>query len=243
MAILPVHVYGNACNIEEIEKIASGYGLKVVYDAAHAFGETYKGRGIGNFGDASIFSFHATKVFNTIEGGAVVCKNHTLYEKLYNLKDFGIQGEEKIEYVGANAKMNEFCAIMGLCNLSRIEQAIQSREEISRRYMDVISGQKGIRTLLQINGEKKNYSYFPIVLEDGFRFTRDELYEHFKAEKIFTRKYFYPLTTDCGCYENEYRNADVPVAREISKRVLVLPIYEEMRKEEQERVISILVNI
>jgi len=133
VAILPVHVYGNVCNIEEIEKIAFKYNLKVIYDAAHAFGESYKGFGIGNYGDASIFSFHATKVYNTIEGGAIVCKSHDLYEKLYNLKNFGIRGEEVVVSVGANAKMNEFSAIMGLLNLKYIDSAIMARRNVYPR--------------------------------------------------------------------------------------------------------------
>lgn len=242
VAILPVHVYGNVCNVEEIQKIASRHGLKVIYDAAHAFGETYKGEGIGNFGDVSIFSFHATKVFNTIEGGAVVCKDHQLYEKLYNLKNFGIRGEEEIESIGANAKMNEFCAIMGLCNLDGIEQAIQSRKEIFTEYREQISVTKGIRILVQDGEGKRNYSYFPILVEDGFTCTRDELYEQFKKRGIFTRKYFYPLTSDCGCYQNRYRNEALPVARAISDRVLTLPVYEGMEKEARERVISVLLS-
>lgn len=130
VAILPVHVYGHICNVEEIQRIADKYSTKVIYDAAHAFGETYKGEGVANFGDVSTFSFHATKVFSTIEGGAVTAKSHDVYEKLYNLKNFGIRGEELVVSVGANAKMNEFCAIMGLCNLKHLNKAIEQRRII-----------------------------------------------------------------------------------------------------------------
>lgn len=242
VAILPVHVYGNICHVEEIQRIASRHGLKVIYDAAHAFGETCKGEGIGNFGDASIFSFHATKVFNTIEGGAVVCREHALYEKLYNLKNFGIRGEEEIESIGANAKMNEFCAIMGLCNLRRVEQAIQSRKEIFTEYSEKISQKRGVRSLVQPGGEKRNYSYFPILVEDDFPYSRDQLYERFRREGIFTRKYFYPLTSDCGCYRGGSQNETIPVARAMADRVLTLPIYEGMEKEDRERVVSVLLD-
>lgn len=144
MAIIPVHVYGNICNIEEIQKIADKYRLKVIYDAAHAFGVEYKGKGIGNYGDASVFSFHATKVFNTIEGGAVTFSDHKLYEKLYNLKNFGIRGEELVTDVGANAKMNEFCAIMGLCNLKHLNKSLESRKACYDYYKKHLEDVKGI---------------------------------------------------------------------------------------------------
>lgn len=134
VAIIPVHVYGNVCNVEKIQQIADKYGIKVIYDAAHAFGVSYKGKGIGAYGDASIFSFHATKVFNTIEGGAVAFKEQEYYDKLYNLKNFGIRSEELVTEVGANAKLNEFCAIMGLCNLKYIKRAINYRRILCHEY-------------------------------------------------------------------------------------------------------------
>jgi len=143
VAILPVHVYGNVCNVEAIQEIADKYNLKVIYDAAHAFGEKYLDKGIGNYGDVSIFSFHATKVFNTIEGGAVVCKNHERYERLRDLKNFGIRGEELVVAVGANAKMNEFAAIMGLCNLKHIDKAMEARKRICEYYHEEISKIEG----------------------------------------------------------------------------------------------------
>ena len=149
VAILPVHVYGNVCNVEEIQRIADKHGLKVIYDAAHAFGVRYKGNGIGSYGDASVFSFHATKVFNTIEGGAVTFSEHSIYERLYNLKNFGIQGEELVTAVGANAKMNEFCAIMGLCNLNYIDYAIAERKVRYEKYKELLKEKKGIRLLEQ----------------------------------------------------------------------------------------------
>ena len=204
VAILPVHVYGNTCNIEEIQRIADKHNLKVIYDAAHAFGVKYKGKGIGNYGDASIFSFHATKVYNTIEGGAVTFSDHKIYEKLYNLKNFGIHGEELVTDVGANAKMNEFCAIMGLCNLKHIEEAMAERQKRYDFYMQNLKNVKGIRFFEREAEESNNYAYFPILIEDEYDISRDELYNRLKENKIYPRKYFYPLTPDQVCFKNKY---------------------------------------
>lgn len=228
VAILPVHVYGNVCNIDEIQRIADKYSLKVIYDAAHAFGVRYKDKGIGCYGDASIFSFHATKVFNSIEGGAVAFQDSKMYDKLYNLKNFGIRGEELVVEVGANAKMNEFSAIMGLCNLKYIDAEIEKRKQVYESYCMSLKNIRGLRILLQDSFEKKNYSYFPIVVEDGYPRSRNELYELLKVQGIGTRKYFFPLTADQACFKNKYRKVDLQVARCLSDRVLSLPIYSEM---------------
>lgn len=240
VAILPVHVYGNICNVEAIQEIANKYNLKVIYDAAHAFGEKYKGIGVGNFGDASIFSFHATKVFNTIEGGAVTFSDKVLYEKLYNLKNFGIRGEETVVSVGANAKMNEFCAIMGLCNLKNIEDVIADRQS---RYMDYIKQLQEIKDIRILDGQaetKRNYGYFPVVIEPEYKWTRDELYEALKEQNIYSRKYFYPLTVNQECYKDIYHGENLPCANELSERILVLPFYEGFSADDMERVICIL---
>ena len=223
VAIVPVHVYGNICNVEEIQRIADKYSLKVIYDAAHAFGVTYKGKGIGNYGDASVFSFHATKVFNTIEGGAVTFSDPKLYDKLYNLKNFGIRGEELVVSVGANAKMNEFAAIMGLCNLKHIDTAIQERKIRYERYYELLSDVPGIRFFDERKECQKNYAYFPIVVEEDYRATRDGLYDRLKEKKIYARKYFYPLTSDQACFKNKYRQEKLEYARSLSDKVLVLP--------------------
>lgn len=228
VAILPVHVYGNVCNIDEIQKIADKYSLKVIYDAAHAFGVKYKGKGIGSYGDASIFSFHATKVFNTIEGGAVTFSDHKIYEKLYNLKNFGIHGEELVVEVGANAKMNEFCAIMGLCNLKHIDEVIRERKIRFERYVERLKAVKGIRFLEKSEDVVNNYAYCPVIIEDEYPLTRDELYDLLRENNIFPRKYFYPLTSDQACFKNKYKKVELDVARDLSKRVLVLPFYAEM---------------
>lgn len=167
-AIVPVHVYGNVCNIEEIERLAHKYDLKVLYDAAHTFGETYKGQGIGRFGDVSCFSFHATKVFNTIEGGAVCYKDLELGRKLYELKNFGIHGPEEVDAVGANAKMNEFCAAMGMCNLRHIDEEIEKRKKVVERYRDRLENTEGLQLNVVQSEVESNYAYFPVVFNEKY---------------------------------------------------------------------------
>lgn len=238
VAILPVHVYGNVCNVEVIQKIADKYSLKVIYDAAHAFGVTYKGKGIGNYGDAAVFSFHATKVYNTIEGGAVAFSDHRLYDRLYNLKNFGIRGEELVVSIGANAKMNEFSAIMGLCNLKHVDDAIRGRKKRWELYAEKLSGTEGIR-LFERRGETvHNYAYFPVLVKKDFRMTRDELYQCLREENIYSRKYFYPLTSDQACFKNKYKRTELDAARRLAEEILVLPLYPDMRQEELERVVK-----
>lgn len=240
MGIIPVHVYGNVCNVEEIQRIANKYNLKVIYDAAHAFGVKYKGKGIGNYGDASIFSFHATKVFNTIEGGAVSFSDPSLYGRLYNLKNFGIRGEELVTSIGVNAKMNEFSAIMGLCNLKYMETVLEKRREIYEIYQRGLEGIEGIRIFKRRKGTVPNYSYVPILIEERYPQNRDEVYALLKGEKIFTRKYFYPLTSDQACFKNKYSNSYLENARQLSGEVLVLPLYENLDREVVFRIIEIL---
>jgi len=221
-------VYGNICNVEGIQRIADKHNLKVIYDAAHAFGEKYKGVGVANFGDASIFSFHATKVFNTIEGGAVTFKNHELYEKLYNLKNFGIRGEERVVSVGANAKMNEFAAVMGLCNLKHIDQAIANRKVAYATYRELLSGISGVLFFETSEDVQSNYAYFPILVTEDYGMTRDELYTKLREHNIYSRKYFYPLTSEQECYKSGYEECQLDIARQLSSQALVLPLYEEL---------------
>lgn len=240
VAILPVHVYGNICNVEAIQRIADKYNLKVIYDAAHAFGALYKEKGIGNYGDISIFSFHATKVFNTIEGGAVTFLKPELYDKLYNLKNFGIRGEELITDIGANAKMNEFCAIMGLCNLKYVEQAFAYRKKIYEKYEKQLKNVQGIRMFEKKPDVRQNYSYFPILVEDEYPLNRNELYELLKMKGIYTRKYFYPLTSDQACFKNKYRDMKLDCSRQLAEKVLVLPIYEKLEQEDVERILKLI---
>lgn len=232
VAIVPIHVYGHICNVEAIGEIAKRHGLKVIYDAAHAFGEEYKGMGIGNYGDASIFSFHATKVFHSIEGGAVSFSDHGLYEKLYNLKNFGIRGTETVVEVGANAKMNEFAAIMGLCNLKHIKEEIGKRKKRVEQYKKNLSEIPGIG-FFPINPDiKYNYGYLPIRVNAlKYEHTRNEVFEYLAAHNIMTRKYFYPLITEQVSLKDKLGNAAVETAKRISEEILTLPLYADLEIE------------
>lgn len=240
VAILPVHVYGNVCNVEAIQDIADRHGLKVIYDAAHTFGITYKGKGIGNYGDASVFSFHATKVFNTIEGGAVTFSDSSLYDRLYNLKNFGIRGEEAVVSVGANAKMNEFCAIMGLCNLKHIEDVLDNRRKRYEYYRNKLQVIEGIRFFDDNDETVKNYAYFPILIDNKYGKSRDDLYDYLLKYKIHARKYFYPLTARQECYKDRYVGYKIDNAKKLSDNVLVLPFYEDMGFGDIDRVCEII---
>lgn len=242
-AIVPVHVYGNICNVEEIDRIAKKHGLKVIYDAAHSFGETYKGIGIGNYGDASIFSFHATKVFNTIEGGAVSFHDEELGRKLYNLKNFGIRSEEEVESVGANAKMNEFCAAMGLCNLRHIEESIAGRKIVVERYRELLSKIRGIALCEPQSDVNSNYSYLPILVNpDEYGHDRDYVFEKLKEQNLFARKYFYPITNSFNCFKGQFDPNQTPVALGISRRVLTLPLYPDLPLNIVDRICDIIAN-
>lgn len=238
-AIIPVHVYGNVCNVEAIENIAKKYNLKVIYDAAHAFGVRVNGVGIGNFGDASMFSFHATKVFNTIEGGAVTYQNEDLKQILYYLKNFGITGPESVEYVGGNAKMNEFQAAMGLCNLKHVDDEIQKRQIVTERYLQNLEGVPGIELMKPQSGIKSNYAYFPVVF-DVNTMSRDEVFKKLEEKNIFARKYFYPLTTSYDCYAGRFHSDNTPVAKTIADRVLTLPLYSDLEMEDVDRICKII---
>ena len=241
-AIVPVHVYGNVCNVEVIESIAKKYGLKVIYDAAHTFGVRYKGKGIGDFGDASMFSFHATKVYNTIEGGAVCYHDEALGHELYKLRDFGIKDAETIDGIGSNAKMNEFVAAMGLCNLRHVDEEIAKREKVVGCYRELLEGVDGLQ-LPPIQGEvQSNYAYFPIVIDETvFGASRNEVYENLAKHNIFARKYFYPLTSSFDCYHELYDSNKTPVALIISNRVLTLPLYADLDIQDVSRICNIII--
>ena len=228
---------------EAIQKIADKYNLKVIYDAAHTFGVTYMGKGIGSFGDVSCFSFHATKVFNTIEGGAVCFKNKAFGEEIYNLKNFGIRGPENVSGVGANAKMNEFCAAMGLCNLKHIDEEIAKRKKAVERYREHLGSVKGIKISPKQDGVISNYAYFPVVFDENvFGKSRDEISDKLAAEGIFSRKYFYPLTNTFDCYKDRFNADNTPVAVEISDRVLTLPLYADLPLDYVDRICKIILN-
>ena len=240
-AIIPVHVYGNVCNINRIERIAREYNLKVIYDAAHAFGVKVHGTSIANFGDASMFSFHATKVFNTIEGGAVTCKHEKISEKLSKMENFGITGSESIEYIGGNAKMNEFQAAMGLCNLRHVDKEIEKRKAVVERYIERMDNINGIKLCKCQTGVKKNYAYFPVVF-DGYKLKRDEVFEKLKENDIFARKYFYPLTSSFDCYKEKFNIQETPVAKYIADRILCLPLYADLSLKDVDRICNIILN-
>ncbi len=242
-AIVPVHVYGNICNIEEIQRIADKHGLKVIYDAAHTFGETYKGRGIGSFGDVSCFSFHATKVFNTVEGGAVCFKDQAFGDKIYDLKNFGIHGPEIVESVGANAKMNEFCAAMGICNLRHVDEEIAKRKAVTERYHERLDGIEGVKLNRVSDDVKPNYAYLPAVFDEKvFGCGRDEVYSVLAEHNIFARKYFYPLTNTFECFAGKYDPNETPVALAVNKAVLTLPLYADLELEQVDRICDIIIS-
>lgn len=242
-AIVPVHVYGNICNIEEIERIAKKYSLKVIYDAAHTFGVRYKGKGIGDFGDVSCFSFHATKVFNSIEGGAVCFHDKEFGEALYNLKNFGIHGPERVEAVGANAKMNEFCAAMGICNLRHVDEEIAKRKAVVERYRTHLNGVDGIQLNPVQDGVTPNYAYFPAVFDEKvFGSSRNEVFDALADQGIGARKYFYPITNSFECFHGQYDVNDTPVALHLSKRVLTLPLYADLALEDVDRICEIILS-
>lgn len=243
VAILPVHVYGNICNIDKISEIADKYNLKVIYDAAHAFGETVNQIGVGNFGDASIFSFHATKVFHTIEGGAVTFSDPKLYKRLYDLKNFGIHSEEVIAEVGANAKMNEFSAAMGLCNLPYVETNIEERKKRALYYKEKLSHIEGL-VLPGFHRKEVRYSYgyFPVLFQpEGLGSgMRDRIYEKLHEIHVYPRKYFYPITSDAPCFRNKYRKLPLENARYAGDNVLVLPLFPELPFEAIDAITSVL---
>jgi len=238
-AIVPVHLYGNVCDVEAIEKIAQKYNLKVIYDAAHAFGVTLNSIGIGNFGDASAFSFHATKVFNTIEGGAVTYNNTELKKILYFLKNFGITGPESVEFIGGNAKMNEFQAAMGICNLRHIDAEIIKRQQVVKRYKENLENVKGIKLIKPQFGVKSNYAYFPIVF-CGRANLRDYVFDELELNNIIPRKYFYPLTADYECYANRFNSNLTPIAKNTADRVLTLPLYADLELKQVDRICGII---
>ena len=242
-AIMPVHVYGNICDVEEIDKIAKKHNLKVIYDAAHAFGETYNGVGVANYGDASIFSFHATKVFNTIEGGAICSNDDKMPEIFKMLRDFGIRDEENIDYVGTNSKMNEFSAAMGLCNLRHLDEEISKRKKVYERYNSNLNGISGISIPSEQAGLVRNYAYYPIVVEKRlYGHDRNELFFELKRNDVYSRKYFYPLTNKPNCIASRFNPGDTPIAETISLNVLTLPMYADLELVNVDRICEIIKN-
>lgn len=241
VAVLPVHVYGNFCDVDGIKQAAGRHKLKVIYDAAHTFGANYYGSSAATFGDAAMFSFHATKVFHTIEGGAVCFSDEALAEPLECLKNFGQDSSGDCPYIGGNAKMSEFQAAMGLCSLRHLGGELVKRKVVAERYQELLGGVEGIRFMKLRPGTTPNYAYFPILF-DGVRFNRDEVCERLKDRGIMARKYFYPLTSCFTCYQKLFpAGAErTPVAAGVAENVLTLPLYAGLPADEVDEICRII---
>lgn len=240
-AIMPVHCYGNPCDYQKIEQIASKYNLAVIYDAAHSFGVRDNNESILNFGDLSVLSFHATKVFNTFEGGAIVSRDLKTKQQIDNLKNFGFVDEVTVVAAGINAKMSEINAAVGLLQLKNIDEIINKRKNVYEYYVARLSKVKGIRCLPQF-ADKPNYAYFPIVVEDDCLLKRDELYDILKRNEIYARRYFYPLVSNFSMYRGlrSAQASNLPIASAIAEQIICLPIYPELSIDQQDRIISVI---
>ena len=241
VAIMPVHCYGKPCKTEEIEAIAKRHDLKVIYDAAHAFGVSVNGQSILQAGDISTLSFHATKVYNTIEGGALVCHSEEMKYHVDNLKNFGFRGETTVVAPGINSKMDEVRAAYGLLNLRQVDAAIEARQKVANAYRDALRDVRGIRFFDDMVGVKHNYSYFPVFVDaEQYGMSRDDLYEKMKAENVYGRRYFYPLITDFEPYKDipSAHPANLPVANKIANQVICLPMHHALSEEDVKRVID-----
>ena len=241
-AILPVHVYGNPCDVSEIEKIANTYGLKVIYDAAHAFGVRFKSKSILNFGDLSVLSFHATKSFNTIEGGAIVCHDEKTKKQIDFFKNFGFADEVTVVTPGINAKMNEVQAAYGILQLKTHKKNIEKRKKLSLHYRDKLRKIKGIDIQEDIKNVEHNYSYFPIFIDDDFPISRDKLYFKLQENNIYGRRYFYPLITKFPVYKelDSSNPVNLTVAERIANQVICLPLYPELELDSIDRIIQVI---
>ncbi len=242
-AILPVHIYGNPCDVEKISKIADTYGLKVIYDACHAFGVNLNNDSILNFGDLSVLSFHATKVFTTFEGGAIICHDSKTKKRIDFLKNFGFADEVTVVAPGINAKMNEVQAAFGLLQLKSIEEMLYKRKFIYELYKKILENIKGIHFIEYMDGVKSNYAYFPVFIsEKEFGKSRDVIYDELKKQNIYTRKYFYPLISQFPSYKNlpSSNPINLPVAERVCMEVLCLPIYPALEDEDIKRITNII---
>lgn len=244
-AIMPVHCYGQPCDVDAIQKIADNYNLKVIYDAAHAFGVTNKNGSILNYGDLSVLSFHATKVFNTFEGGAIVCKDEKTKTRIDHLKNFGFVNETSVVATGINGKMSEVNAAMGLLQLKHINAILKQRSLIDARYREKLKSVKGIKCIPREHATTDNFAYFPILVEPSYGLNRDALYNKLKLNNIHTRRYFYPLITDFPMYRGHTSAsaANLPNATRIAQQILCLPIYPELTLEDQQHIIDVIKDI
>lgn len=242
-ALLPVHVYGNPCDVKKIEKIADTYGLRVIYDAAHAFGVKLNGKSILNYGDVSILSFHAAKTFNTMEGGKIITKDEKIKHRVDFLKNFGFADEVTVIGPGINAKMCEAIAAFGLLELEIIDEEIRLRKKLYQCYNERLLGVPGITIFGAIDGVKSNYSYYPILIhQDQFGRSRDDVYEELKKHHIYSRRYFYPLISQFPTYRSlpSASRDNLPVAEKITKQILCLPIYGDLELKDVDRICHII---
>lgn len=241
-AIMPVHCYGNPCRVERIQEIADIYGVKVIYDAAHAFGVKYKGESLAKHGDLSVLSFHATKSYNTFEGGAIVCRDPVTKRRIDFLKNFGFADEVTVVASGINGKMNEFQAAFGLLQIQHITNVTAKSRAIDQRYREALNGVPGIR-MIQLPGYiQPNYSYFPILVNTDYHLSRDALYLKLRDAGIYARRYFYPLISDMPMYRGlpSASISNLPKARKVSSQILCLPIYPDLSAVDQNRIIQIV---
>jgi dTDP-4-amino-4,6-dideoxygalactose transaminase len=241
-AILPVHVFGRRCDVTAIERIAAHHGIPVIYDAAHAFGVEDSGGSIARYGALSVLSFHATKVFNTFEGGAVVTNDTGLARDVDRLRDFGYADDTIVESIGLNAKMNEFSAALGLVQLKHFDEAVRSRTRVDAYYRELLRDVKGIRCLDFSASHRHNYYNFPIVVGEDYPLTRETLCDRLNAEHIFPRKYFCPLISEQPVYRElpSAAPANLPVATTMGARILCLPQYPGLSRHQQERIVSLI---
>lgn len=242
-AIMPVHVYGNPCDVDKIQQVADAYGLKVIYDACHAFGVQLDGRSIMNFGDLSVLSFHATKVFNTFEGGAIVCHDEITKKRIDFLKNFGYDGELRVVAPGINAKMNELQAAFGLLQLKYVDQAIARRKTISNLYKESLAGMSGLSFPGEMKGVQYNYPYFPVYIdEEKFGTSRDALNEFLKEHQVYGRRYFYPLISQFPTYKGlpSAAPANLPVAERRARQIYCLPLYPNLELSDVERICTLV---
>ena len=244
-AIMPVHCYGHPCDVAHIQKIADTYGLKVIYDAAHAFGVQLHSGSVLNHGDLSVLSFHATKVFNTFEGGAIVCPDAKTKQRIDHLKNFGFVDEVTVVAPGINGKMSEFNAALGLLQLKGIDEALQKLKAVHARYRDGFAGVKGIHCLPDAGEKIANYAYFPILVRPEYPLSRDEVYQKMRDNGIYARRYFYPLISDFPMYKGlpSAAQTNLPVAKKASDQVICLPIYPALDAEDQATIISIITGV
>lgn len=241
VAIMATHVYGVMCDVEAIDKIAKKHNLKVIYDAAHAFGVTKDGKSVAQWGDMAMFSCHATKVFHTIEGGITIFKDKAPYDIINSLVNFGFDGPEEVRFISTNARMNEYEAAMGICNLRHFEDEVAKRAKAYNKYKELLGNVPGIHFIPDQSGVTKNYAYMPIFF-DGYKYTRDEIQAKLQDDNILARKYFYPIVPDLACYKSQpqYADKEFPVSKHAADTVLAMPMYADLTEEDVERICKIV---